>query len=104
MNIQTTETQKQVLEGIVNDQTRFGYVDIVAYWSFLKTTPKFLKIQKVFSEPREFLGFAMPKNSKHAGTIGEFFESGFGFTSTKKYQQILESYLGHEIIESVEIK
>ena len=93
------------IEKIVSDNNYFGYVDIVAYWAFLKNNPsKFLKIQKVFNEPKEYLGFIMPKKSTHLNSINEFFESGFGFTSTKAYHQILEKYLGYEIIESVEIK
>jgi len=105
LQIETTETQTKVLEKIASDNSYFGYVDIVAYWAFLKNKPsKFLKIQKVFSEPKEYLGFIMPKKSAHLASINEFFESGFGFTSTKAYHQILEKYLGYEIIESVEIK
>lgn len=105
LKITTTESQSKVLEGIVSDNKVFGYVDIVAYWSFLKSNPsKFLKIQKVFNEPKEYLGVVMPKNSIHNVNLSEFFESGFGFTSTKIYHQILEKYLGYEIIESVEIK
>jgi putative glutamine transport system substrate-binding protein len=100
-----TETQKNVLDKIANDKKVFGYVDIVAYWSYLKQNPdKFMKIQKAFNEPKEQLGFIMPKNSVHAAYINEFFEAGFGFTSTKLYRQILEKYLGHEIIDAVEIK
>ncbi len=105
LKISFTETQGRVLEGILGNNSAFGYVDIVAYWAFLKANPaKFLKIQKVFTEPKENLGFVMPKNSIHAAHLSEFFESGFGFTSTKVYHQILEKYLGYEIIESVEIK
>lgn len=105
LKINFTETQTAVLEKIAADAKTFGYVDIVAYWSYLKMNPdKFLKIQKLFSEPREHFSFVMPKNSVHAAYINEFFESGFGFTSTKLYHQILEKYLGYEIIESVEIK
>ena len=105
LKISFTETQSKVLEGIISSNSAFGYVDIVAYWSFLKANPsKFLKIQKAFTEPKEYLGFVMPKSSIHSATINEFFESGFGFTSTKIYHQILEKYLGYEIIESVEIK
>jgi ABC-type amino acid transport substrate-binding protein len=104
LNISFVETQTRVLESILSDNQVFGYVDIVAYWAFLKTNPKFLKMQKVFNEPKEYLSFAMPKNAAHLATLNEFLESGFGFTSTKVYHQILEKYLGYEIIESVEIK
>lgn len=105
LKINSSEKQSAVLESISNDKKIFGFVDIVAYWSFLKTHPtKFLKIQKIFNEPKESLGFIMPKNSIHAMYVNEFFETGFGFTSTKLYHQILEKYLGYEIIESVEIK
>ena len=106
LKIETTESQDEVLERIISNPTgSFGFVDIVAYWAFLKNNPgKFLKIQKLFNEPKEYLGFVMPKKSMHLNSINEFFESGFGFTSTKAYHQILEKYLGYEIIESVEIK
>ncbi|WP_317899175.1 substrate-binding periplasmic protein [Aurantibacillus circumpalustris] len=105
LKIESTESQNKVLEKISNDHTFFGYVDIVAYWAYLKNNPsKFLKIQKVFNEPKEYLGFIMPKESLYKSSLNEFFESGFGFTSTKSYHQILEKYLGYEIIESVEIK
>jgi hypothetical protein len=46
----------------------------------------------------------MPKSGLHAQYLSEFFESGFGFTSTKTYHQLLEKYLGYEIIDLVEIK
>jgi len=105
LKVSFTETQNSVLESITNNPKIFGYADIIAYWSFLKKNPsKFLKIQKVFNQPSESLGFIMPKLNVHTVYINEFFESGFGFTSTKTYHQILEKYLGYEIIESVEIK
>lgn len=104
LKITETGTQMAVLDKIAANKNTFGYADIVAYWSYLKNNPsKFLKIQKVFNEPKEYLGFIMPKKSIHSVYINEFFESGFGFTSTKVYHQILEKYLGYEIIESVEI-
>jgi ABC-type amino acid transport substrate-binding protein len=105
MKITYTETQDQVLENIVNTGNSFGYVDIVAYWAFLKKHQgKFLKIQKAFSEPKDNMGFISPKGGTQINNLNEFLESGFGFTSTKVYREILERYLGHEIIESVEIK
>jgi len=103
--INTTEKQSTVIETISKDKKVFGYMDIVAYWAFVKANPtKFLKIHKVFTEAKEYLGFILPKKNEHEVYLNEFFESGFGFTSTKVYHQILEKYLGYEIIESVEIK
>ena len=100
-----TEKQNNVLDTIAANKKVFGYVDIVAYWAYVKKNPtKFLKIQKVFNTPNESFGMIMPKNSMHKQYISEFFESGFGFTSTKAYHQILEKYLGYEIIELVEVK
>lgn len=105
VKISFTEKQNNVLDSIAANKKVFGYVDIVAYWAFVKKNPaKFLKIQKVFNVPNESFGFAMPKNSQYKQYISEFFESGFGFTSTKAYHQILEKYLGYEIIELVEVK
>ncbi len=105
LKITITESQNKVLETISTTKNTFGYVDIVAYWAYLKSNPtKSLKIQKEFSEPKEYFVLAMPLKSVHSAYINEFFESGFGFTSTKAYHQILEKYLGYEIIESVEIK
>jgi ABC-type amino acid transport substrate-binding protein len=104
LKIITTESQNAVLDNISKSKNSFGYVDIIAYWSYLRNNPtKFLKMHKVFSESNEYLAIAMPKNGSHEALLHEFFESGFGFTSTKAYRTILEKYLGHEIIESVEI-
>jgi ABC-type amino acid transport substrate-binding protein len=105
LKVNYTENQEQVLENIASHPMTFGYVDIVAYWAFIKKNQnKFLKIQKAFSEPKDFMSFITPKNGSQISNINEFLESGFGFTSTKIYNEILERYLGHEIINSVEIK
>lgn len=94
----------KVLESISANNKLFGYADIITYWSYLKNNNgSYLKIQKCLSETKEYFSFIMPKNCAHAELINEFFESGFGFTSTKTYHQILEKYLGYEIIGSVEI-
>lgn len=104
LKIGFTETQNNVLESIITDKKVFGFSDIVAYWSFLKSNPtRFLKIQKSITQPKENLGFIMPKTNLHGVYLNEFFESGFGFTATKTYHQILERYLGYEIIEFVEV-
>ena len=105
MAISTVDNQKQVLSTIVSDAGTIGYVDVIAYWSFLKTNPgKFIKMHKVFTEQNEEMGFIMPTQSKYSASLAEFFENGFGFTATKTYHQILERYLGFEVLQSVEVK
>ncbi len=94
-----------VLDSISANRKLFGYSDLVTYWTYLKSNPsKSLKMQKVLSGQSEELGFIFPKNNIHEGYMNEFFESGFGFTSTKIYRQILEAHLGYEIIDYVEVK
>ncbi len=105
MQIKGSETQNSILESIARDGKSYGYVDIVAYWAFIKkNNKKYLKIQKAFNRPYEFLGLVMPFGASHYSSINEFFESGFGFTSTKIYHEILNRYLGYEVLETLEIK
>ncbi len=105
LKLSFTENQNSILSAISKDGKSFGYVDIVAYWAFMKNNPKkFLKIQKPFSKSGETFGFIMPYKSIHLPSINEFFEKGFGFTSTRTYHEILEKYLGYEIINAVEIQ
>jgi putative glutamine transport system substrate-binding protein len=80
-----------------------GYVDIITYWNFIKETKGYLKMHRHLSKDHESIGFMMPKSGELEGYLNEFFESGFGFTSTKKYREILETYLGYEIISTVEV-
>jgi ABC-type amino acid transport substrate-binding protein len=105
MNIKGTETQTSILDNIAKTGKAYGYVDIVAYWAFIKKNKKtYLKIQKAFNQPYEFLGFVLPFGASHFSSLNEFYESGFGFTSTKMYHEILERYLGYEVLETLEIK
>ena len=73
--------ENSVLDAIANGPKNFGYVDIIAYWSYLKKNPtRYLKIQKVFSESNQYFEFILPKKNSHLNYINEFFESGFGFS------------------------
>ena len=51
----------------------------------------------------EYFGFIFPESSDWNRAINEFLESGFGFTATKKYREILQKHLGEEVIEYVEL-
>lgn len=98
------ENQQKVLETISSNKINFGYVDIISFWYFVTKNPQYIKFQKPFNKDNEFFGYIFPKNFKYENSLNEFFESGFGFTSTKVYKQILENHLGYEIIDLIEIK
>ena len=105
MQIKGTETQTSILDKIAKDGKSYGYVDIVAFWAYIKKNKKtYLKIQKAFNQPYEDLGFVMPFGASHFSSLNEFFENGFGFTSTKVYHEILQKYLGYEVLETLELK
>ncbi len=97
---------QEVLSGIQKNKSTFGYVDLIAFWSFNSKTnaSNYLKMQRLFNKYDENFSFILPKNVLYMSTLNEFFDSGFGFTSTKLYREILERYLGYEVIQSVEIK
>lgn len=100
--------QKAIPEMVLKNPNYIGFVDIITYWNFIdkmndEKMAGFLKIQRVFSVNEEHLSFIFPKNSELHALFSEFFESGFGFTSTKMYRNILEKYLGEELLKTVEI-
>lgn len=104
LKINTVSKISEITKQIANNPKMFGYVDVVNFWYFIKNNyTKYLKIQKVFNKSTESFGFIMPKNGLNKEYISEFFESGFGFTSTKSYHQILEKYLSFEVLQSVEV-
>jgi putative glutamine transport system substrate-binding protein len=89
---------------MINESPRnFGYVDVITFWKYLKTAKNPVKMHKVANSTDEYFGFIFPKDSGWAAQFNEFFESGFGFTSTKEYHKMLEKYLSFEILKSVEL-
>jgi ABC-type amino acid transport substrate-binding protein len=112
LEIKYVESPKEVLQMLMDNPNMIAYADIISYWSFLnnnkknkteKASKNFLKMQRAANIENEYFAFAMPKNSELKILLNEFFESGFGFTSTKRYHEILEKYLGYEVMDAVEI-
>ncbi len=60
-------------------------------------------MHRVANKSEEEFAFIFPLESDWNIIFNEFFESGFGFTSTKDYRRILERHLGYEILNKVEI-
>ena len=81
----------------------FGYTDIITFWTYVKNNNHYIKMHKIANVEHEEFGFIMPLDSDWDVILNEFFEKGFGFTSTKDYYDILEKYLGFEIIDRVTI-
>lgn len=104
LKIEYVNDQTEIPRKILENEKYFGYVDIITYWNFVKDNTAFVKMHRVANKENEKLAFIFPKKSEVISMINEFFETGFGFTSTKMYEDILEKFLGYEIISTVEIK
>ena len=104
LKINNVTDQQLLLKEINSNKINFGYVDIISFWYYVSKNQHYIKFQKQFNKENEFFGYFFPKNFKYESTLKEFFESGFGFTSTKTYHQILENHLGYEIIDLIEVK
>jgi len=103
MTLEFVGDQNNIPRKILAKPGYCGYVDIITYWNFIKETKGYLKIHRHLNKDHESIGFMMPKSGELEAYMNEFFESGFGFTATKKYREILETYLGYEIISTVEV-
>lgn len=104
LSISYTDSEFSAIDSVANNKNVFAYCDILSYWSYSRNHKnKFIKIQKIFTFDSDNLGFIIPKNSLNNQALSEFFESGFGFISTKKYTEILEKHLTYEVIESVRV-
>lgn len=90
-------------EILASDPKYVAYMDIVTYRELLRKTDKYFKMHRALSRSGENFGFALPKNSEWQPLINEFMEGGFGFTATRRYEEILETYLGYEVIRTVEV-
>ncbi|MAY84987.1 MAG: hypothetical protein CMP59_12730 [Flavobacteriales bacterium] len=93
----------EIFEKIKESPRNLGYVDVITFWKYIKSADEPIKMHKIANSNDEYFGFIFPKNSGWAFEFNEFFESGFGFTSTKEYHKILEKYLSYEIMNSVEL-
>jgi len=103
LQVDYLENTDAVVESLKNGDAAFAFLDVLSFWTFMKDSKEFFKIQKFVDSKDEFFGYAFPKTSDWDAAFNEFFEIGFGFTSTKDYRKILEKHLGYEIIEKVEM-
>lgn len=103
LNVTYYRNTDEVLKALRSGEASFAFLDVLSFWNFMKDSKEFYKIQKFVPSEDEYFGFAFPKDSYWNEPFNEFFETGFGFTATKEYREILEKYLGYEIIDKVEL-
>ncbi|MGB0166138.1 MAG: substrate-binding periplasmic protein [Luteibaculum sp.] len=104
IKIKHIKEQQDLPNYILADSTVFGYMDVLNFWDFHKKNPTaYIKIHRSANKRNESFGFISKKGDMVSRLLKEFFDSGFGFTATKQYRQILEKYLGYEVIEAVEV-
>jgi len=94
---------EDIANKIIEDSKYYGYIDVITFWKYMKTSDEYLKMQSMANRDDEKFSFVLPSQSSYTPVVNEFFERGFGFTSTKTYHQILEKHLGPEILEQVEL-
>jgi len=103
MNIEFVNDQNAIPRKIAQNARYFGYMDIITYWYYMKESNSYIKFHRFLNRGNEMMGFIMPLENNLESLVNEFFEAGFGFPSTKAYRDILERYLGVEIINTVEV-
>ncbi len=104
LSMEYIKEQQALPKYIKEDSTLIGYMDVLNYWSYVKSNPDtYIKIHRDANRNNEAFGFISNKDEMVGRLMEEFFESGFGFTATKQYRDILEKYLGYEVIEAVEV-
>lgn len=104
MRVNYVERPQEVVSLVAENKGKyFGYVDLLTYWAYLKDKPANLKIHRVATLDQQRFAMILPKGSEWQLTINEFMESGFGFTATEVYADILKKHLGYEVVKSVEL-
>ncbi|MEQ8908282.1 MAG: transporter substrate-binding domain-containing protein [Vicingaceae bacterium] len=101
--IRYVKDQNAVIREVANSARYYAYVDIINFWKYMKNSDKYVKVHKNANIRNEFFGLIFPNSSGWLNPFNEFMESGFGFTATKDYHEILEKHLGYEVIETVEL-
>lgn len=101
LKIEYKQTQEEILSAINENPEYFGYVDVVTFWAYNHNKTTNLKVHRLANINREKFGFILPNGSDWNVPFQQFFESGFGFTASKKYMDILHKHLSYEIIETI---
>lgn len=93
-----------VVKKVAESGKFYGYTDLITFWRYIKQNDEFVKMHKQANVADEYFAFAFPRQSDWILLFNEFMESGFGFTATKDYHEILGKHLSFEVIEHVELE
>jgi hypothetical protein len=93
MKVVTTANSQEAYAKIFSDPNSFTYLDLAYYLEAVKDR-KSVKRHPVGDVASEQFAFIMPMNSDWGPLLDEFFNSNGGYTTTKRYRDILSTHLG----------
>lgn len=94
-------TTNDIRQALSNNKDFYTMIDLLTFWSWVRDGELGMKVHRVATVEKEEFGFALSKNSDWTPIINEFFEGGFGFTASREYLNILETYLPEEVLSEV---
>lgn len=100
--VDTKEDMKALLAS--GEGKYYAVVDLITFWRWRTRDGLDVKMHSIATVKNEEFGFAFNHASAWQLLFDEFFNTGFKFTARSEYQEILEKYLGPEIMETVRAK
>lgn len=94
-------TTNDIRQALSNNKDFYTMIDLLTFWSWVRDGELGMKVHRVATVEKEEFGFAISKGSDWTPIINEFFEGGFGFTASREYLNILETYLPEEVLSEV---
>lgn len=105
LNLSAVNSQTSIPDSLIKHAQAFGWMDLAYFWHFAKQHPEQkLHMYRELMVSEESFQFVTPKISTWHNYLRVFFTDGFGFTSTKKYHQIVSKYLGEEVLPFIEVQ
>lgn len=101
MRVKYVKNTDEMLPLLTKDSHYYTIIDLVTFWDFVKNEKEPLKAHRIATGKKEEFGFILPKKSDWSAPFDEFFNSGFGFTSSEDYYDILKKHLGVEVLNKV---
>ncbi len=105
MVVKYVDTKDDMRELLASGEGKyFAVIDLITFWRWRTRDGLDIKMHSIATVKNEEFGFAFNQASAWQLLFDEFFNTGFKFTARSEYQEILEKYLGPEIMETVRAK